>query len=140
MSDSIKKTKLENRKGFAAIVSVMIVGGIGVAVSVGLLLLGVSSMKTSESMENSAKARYIADACGEYALESLRKNHQYGGSEQLNFDYGTCEIKPIISVGGDQRTVQVESNVGTVKRRIQINVVVLSPVMEYDSWSEVSDF
>lgn len=126
--------------GFVAIVSVLVIGAIGVTLAISLLWGGAGNLKTAMVFTASRQARALADACAEYALSELRQSTSYTGSETLLLGNGTCEVGAIGGSGNTNRTVQTTGTVGAVVRRVEVEVAVVSPTMTLTSWQEVASF
>jgi hypothetical protein len=124
-------------KGFVTLISVLILGAVGVAVVVTLIQLGLGSSRTSFTTEQSLQARGLADACGEVALSTIRLTPAYSGTTPLSFGSGTCSFT-VTNTGGTTRLVVASGAVGTIVRRVSINVATVAPVT-LTSWQEVAN-
>jgi len=69
-----------NKKGYVVLLSILIVGAVGMAVTVSLLLLGLGSSRTSFAYEQSGYAKSLASACAEEALQQVRDSTSFTGS------------------------------------------------------------
>lgn len=126
-------------KGFATLVSVLLVGVIGLAISVSLLLLGMSSSRTSFAFEQSMQAKALADACAEEALEQIRDSTPFTGSGALALGQGSCTYT-VTSQGGSNRTITAVGTVSSMTRRVSITINQINPTINVTSWQEVADF
>jgi hypothetical protein len=131
-------TNTEN--GFVALVSVLIVGAIGATIAVGLLAAGGSWLETKQAQRESAAARYLADACGEYALEKYRQNSAYAGTEVVPVGDENCTIRAVFTDGSGNKVIQTQAIVGSSTRRVEIRVGSRTPRLTISSWQEVADF
>lgn len=123
--------------GFITLISVLILGAVGVAVMSSLILLGLGSSRTSFATEQSLQARGLADACGELGLDTIRGNTSYVGTTNAVFGNGTCSFT-VTNTGGTTRSVVSTGTVGTIVRHATIVVATVSPVT-LTSWQEVAN-
>ena len=126
-------------EGFATLVSVLLVGVIGLAISVSLLLLGLSSSRTSFAREQSYQAKALADACAEEALQQIHDSGPFTGSGTLTLGQGSCSYT-VTSQGGANRTIIASGTVATMTRRVRIVINQINPTIGVTSWQEVADF
>lgn len=124
-------------RGFITLISVLILGAVGVAVVVALLQQGLSSSRTAFTTQQSGQARGLADACAEGALDTIRGNTSYTGTTNLTVGPGTCSYT-VTNTGGTTRSVSAVGTVGTVIRRVSVSVATVSPVT-LTSWQEVAN-
>lgn len=125
--------------GYVILISVLIVGAIGIAITVSLLLLGVGNSRTSFANEQSNQAKALANACAEEALQQIRDSVPFTGSGNLTLGQGTCAYT-VTSQGGQNRTVVASSAVETIIRKTKIIINGITPAILITSWQEVSDF
>ncbi|MBI4252914.1 hypothetical protein HY623_01890 [Candidatus Uhrbacteria bacterium] len=128
-----------NHNGYAALISVLIAGAIGVAVATSLLVFGVGVSRTTFSREQSGQAQALADACSEEALQQIRDATVFSGTGSLTLGQGTC-IYTVTSQGGSNRTVTASGTVGATVRRVRVIINAINPTMSLVSWQEVADF
>ena len=128
-----------NKKGYIALITVLITGAIGVAIATSLLLLGLGSSRTSFALEQSNQAKALANACSEEALQQIRDSTPFTGTGSLTLGQGTCGYT-VVNDGGENRTVTASGTVGTVVRKIKIIVNTINPAINLTSWQEVADF
>jgi len=136
MKKDKNRSNLGPRDGYIALITVIVVGAVGVAVGVSLLLLGLSSSRTGFAVEQSAKARSLANACAENALQLIHDSVPYTGTANLSLDDGTCSSTVTAGVG-QNRTIVVTGTVGTVIRKINISVTQITPTISVSSWLEI---
>jgi hypothetical protein len=129
-----------NNKGYVALVTVLIVSAVGLAIATTLLLYAIGVSKSSITYDSSDQARAYADSCAEEAIVRLKRDISYTGNETLTFDYGSCEIRPVLGSGNTDRTVQTIGNVGNTYRKVEVQISVVNPQTQINIWEEVSDF
>jgi len=130
---------IKNEKGVLTLMSVLIVGAIGLSVGVSLLLLGLANSRTNLALQQSNQAKVLADACAEEALQQIRDLGSYVGSGVLTLGQGTC-IYTVTNTGGTTRKITASATVGSVVRKNQITISAISPSVIISSWQEVADF
>jgi hypothetical protein len=127
------------KPAYILLISVLILGAISLVIASALLLLGISGTKTVISLEQGAKARYLANACAEEALEQIRSSTTYVGVVNLTYSEGTCSYT-VTNTGGSTREIRVISTAYSNTQRLLINLSSLSPQLTVSSWKEVADF
>lgn len=128
-----------NNQGFITLISVLIVGAVGTAIAVSLILLGLGSSRTSFAVEQSNQAKALANACAEEALQQIRDLTPYTGSGNLSLGQGDCSYT-VTSQGGQNRTITASGTVGTIVRKVEVVLDTVNPEIEIVSWKELSDF
>jgi hypothetical protein len=129
----------KERSGYIILVSILVVGAVGLAITLSLLLLSVDSARTSLALEQTSQARGLANACVEEALEQIRANSLFTGSGNLSLGQGTCGYT-VTSQTGQNRTVIASGTVDTVVRKSKIIINNLNPTLTITSWQELADF
>jgi len=133
-----RKTIFESR-GIITLVSILIFGAMGLTISLALIMSATDSDLTSVTAIESAKARYLANACADEALEQIRQSTPFTGSNTINFQDGTCQYT-VASQGGQNRTIEASGTVNTVVRKVAIAIDQINPSINISSWQEVADF
>ena len=126
--------------GFVTLISVLIVGTVGAAIAVSLVLLGTDNYRVTANVEDSRLSQSLSDACSEKALDALRSDINYAGNETINFTKGSCQILPIIGNGSENPIVQTTGNVNSLIRKNEIEVIQVSGQVKVGTWREVADF
>ncbi len=127
------------QRGYIALITVLVTGAVGVAITVSLLLLGLGSGRTSFSLEQSTQTKALANACVEEALEQIRDSTPFTGTGSLTLGQGTCAYT-VTSQGGQNRTITASGTVGTIVRKVKIIIDKITPNINVTSWQEVADF
>lgn len=125
--------------GYVTLLSVLVLGAVGVAIAVSLLLLGLGSSRTSFALEQSNQAKALANACAEEALQQIRDATPFTGTGNLALGQGTCSYT-VTSQGAQNRTIIASGTIGTIVRKVKIIINNISPVIQVISWQEVADF
>ena len=127
---------VKKNQGFVALVAVLVIGAVGLSIPTTLLLLGLGFSKTALATVQSGQARSLAIACAEDALEKLRESVYYAGNETKIFSSGSCQIQLISGNGNTNRVLTVMGTVGTVVRKITVQISVINPTISVTSWQE----
>ncbi len=90
--------------GYIALVTILVIGAVGAAVAVSVILLGLGSSRTSFALEQSNQAKALANACAEEALQQIRDSTPYTGTGDLTLGQGTCSYA-VTTQGGQDRTI-----------------------------------
>lgn len=135
----LKELRKEARKGYVALLSVLIIGAIGVVSMVSVLLSGVSVSRTGFALQQSGSAKAIASSCGEEALQQILETGTTSSSGSLIIGTDTCAYT-ITSQNGENITVNATGQVGTLTSKIQIIIATTTPAILLSSWKEVGDF
>lgn len=127
-------------RGIITMMGVLIVGAVGIAISVSSLLLAIGATRTSMTEIESAQARALANACMERALNALRENPSYTGNDSLSLGSGTCQILPVVNPGSSTPTIKTTGIVRDVTRKVQVVIGAMQPRIQISSWKEIADF
>lgn len=127
-----------DRAGFVVLISVLVVGAVGAAITLSLILLGLGSSRASFAVEQSSQAKSIVNACTEEALQQIREFTPFIGSGGLTLGQAACSYT-VTSQGGDARTIDASGTVGTVVRKVKVIISAINPSIIITSWQEVSN-
>src|SRR3989344_8323101 len=88
---SMPPLHLDNQAhGYVTLISAIIISLISSTIAVSLLLLGLSSSRTSFALVQSKQAASLADACAEEALQQIRSSLTFTGTGSLSLGNGSC--------------------------------------------------
>lgn len=130
---------IEKQSGYITLLSVLIVGAVGVAISTSLVLLGLGNSRTGFALQQMYQAKALSDACAENALLEIRNSTSFTGSGSLTLGQGICSYT-VTSQGGQNRTMTVTGVVGSVTRKAKITLSKITPDITVASWKEAGDF
>lgn len=130
---------LKFRKGYIALVSVILMAALGLGIMLSVVASGVDASKTDFSLQQSWTARSVASSCAEEALQRIVETGTTSSSGGLTVASGTCTYV-IISTAGEDITVQSTGFLGSVTSKIKVVIATTTPVMSLSSWEEVVDF
>jgi len=117
---------------------VLVVGAVGIAVTLSLILLGLGSSRTSFALEQSNQTKALTNACAEEAMQQIRDSMSFTGNGNLSLRQGTCNYT-VTSQGGQNRTITALGTVGTIVRKVKIIISKINPTITVTSWQEVAD-
>ncbi|MFA4942425.1 MAG: hypothetical protein WC564_02190 [Patescibacteria group bacterium] len=120
---------------FVSLISVLILGAIGLSVSVYIIIFSLSASKNSLSLVQSSQARALTSVCAERALEQIRELPTYIGTTNLSLSSGICSFT-ISNTGGETRTIAIIATVSSVVRRLSLTITAINPVISIGSWQE----
>lgn len=126
--------------GYVLLLSVLVVVVIGTAVATSLLLSSVSDASSSRALQQSERARSMANTCAEEALSQLQIDDTYPAGTILTVDADSCTIEEITGSGSTNRIVRASGTAGNVVRRVEVTVDTVGPPVSISSWQEVADF
>mgnify|MGYP001563863367 FL=1 len=121
--------------GFITLISVLVVGAVGVAITLSMILLGLGSSRTSFALEQSNQAKALANACAEEAMQQIRDSTPFTGSGNLTLGQGTCSYT-VTNTGGQNRTITSTGTVGTIVRKSTVIINQINPSILVTSWQE----
>ena len=126
----------KNSGGFITLMSVIVTSAVGIAIGVAILLLGVSSSKTSIAVEQSSQAKNLANACAEDALEHIKELPSFTGSGGFSLGIGSCAFS--VAGGAGSQTINSTGTVSSIIRKVRVTVSQVNPRIIY-VWQEVPD-
>ncbi len=124
------------REGFIALLTVLVLGAIGVAAAISLLLFGLGASRTGLALEESGEARVLAGACAEEALQQIRNDVSFSGSGLLSLNGGTCSYSVTVETG-QNRLINTTGTSGSAVRKIFIQLDRVTPKIHASSSQEV---
>ncbi len=130
---------IKHDQGYITLMSVLIIGMVGLTITLSLLLLGTSGAKTSIALTKSNSTKMLVASCSEEAVRHIKDSVNFVGTVNLTMSSGNCSYT-VTSQGGQNRTIDVVGTIGTVVRRTKIVTSALTPTVTVVSWQEVSTF
>ncbi|MDQ5962393.1 MAG: hypothetical protein QG653_200 [Patescibacteria group bacterium] len=127
------------RRGYIALLSVIVIGTIGVAVMMSVLLFGISSSKTDYALQQGGSAKIVANSCGEEALQRLLETGSTSMSGGLSIASGTCSYV-VSSPSGQDVVLEIVGQYGETVSKIRVIVATTTPFIILSSWQDVGDF
>jgi hypothetical protein len=128
--------KILKKRGFVALLGVLIINAIILLVSIGTVSRAVDEVNSSLGEQHFYTAWSVANSCAEKALANLAATSSYSGGETLNFDGNSCVISPITSPGGIM-TFTASSTVSGYFETFEIGISTTTPRIILDHWTEI---
>ncbi len=133
------KTGNRINDGYIVLMSVLIFGAVGIAVTISVILLGISSARTSFSFDQSIQAEVLATACTEEAMQKIADTSILNASSSLSLGLGTCNYETT-SQNGANIMIQSTGMSGSIVKKIKVLIATTTPVITTSSWQEVDNF
>ena len=133
----------KNKKGIAALLTVVIVGAITFLMTYSSVLIGLGELDMASASAGGAKALGVANGCMEETLRRIRIDNLYGVPGPLNFltPDGSCTIQ-VALFGGDARIIVVTGTSGSYSKKI-LSLIGLSGnpknIISMAYWTERND-
>lgn len=127
---------IKSSHGFVVLFIVIIMGSASLALSLWMTTSSFWSIVSNRNDTKSHQARAYANACAELALENMRNNNNFIGASNGIIDGNICNYS-VSNLGGNNRSIAVSADVGTVTRRLQIYTSGFNPII-ISSWKDVS--
>ncbi len=124
---------------YVTLITMIITAAIGTAIAASVILLGLGASRSGFSLQQSAQARGLANACIEEAMQQLRSFTPFTGTGSLAMGQGSCNYT-VISGGAQNRTATSSGTVGTVVRKVKAIINKINPAITVVSWQEVDSF
>lgn len=137
MAQQLLDSKQNIKKGFVTLLSVLILGAVGVVVVTNYLLINAENIIGIATIEESKQAKALVDTCAEYAINTLKTNLNYLGNETLSLSFGSCTISTISGTGNTSRSFQVTSTYLDQTRKLNIVISVVNPITSITTWQEI---
>lgn len=125
-------------RGYITLISVLIALALGSAIAMSVVLLGLGSARDSLALDQSYKAKALADTCAEEALQQIRSATSFSGTGNLTLGQGTCTYT-VTNTGSENRSITASGTIGTIVRKIQIGVTKITPKIIISSWQETAN-
>jgi len=133
----MKRNYNKGQGGYVTLISVLVVGVVGLAIALTLLLLGLNASQTSFAIQESYQAKALADLCGEEALQAIRNLSTFIGLGSVSDGGGVCNYRVSDLGPPESKLIEVSGTVGTVARYLEINIDGINPAINVVSWQEV---
>lgn len=127
------------RRGYIALLSVIVVGAMGAAIMFSVMLSGIATTRTDFAVEQSGSAKVLASSCGEEALQRILETGTTSSSAIITVGSSTCSYT-ITSTGGQNITINATGIMGTLISKVKIVISTTTPAILLSSWQEVGDF
>ena len=129
--------KKQFEKGYVTLISILVIGAVGLSIATSLVLLGLGSSRTSFALEQGNQAKALANACAEEALQKVWDLDSYVGTGSLTLGQGSCTYS--VSGAAAPKTITVSGMVDASVRKISITLDQLRPYLRPAPWQEVAN-
>ncbi len=126
---------IQNQKGFSTLLIVIILGGVAFTLALSLSTSSVWSIRGSIDSKTSNITKSLVNACAEIALEAMRENNSFTGTNNVALSGNSCSYT-VTNTGGTTRSVTVTGTMSGVTRKLSITTSSFNPVV-IASWQEV---
>lgn len=131
-------TKNNKAQAYVTLITVIVTGAVILSIILFMINSGLDATENSMVLINSNQAKYLADACAEEALQQIRDNTNFVGTNSVVFGSSTCSYA-VANTGTSTRTINASSTVLSETKKVRVYVNALSPKITLSSWSEVAD-
>ncbi|MEX0930555.1 MAG: hypothetical protein WDZ79_02630 [Candidatus Paceibacterota bacterium] len=128
-----------NQDGYALFISVVVLGVVAGVLVAALLSAGSTFLRTGSYAEAGERARVLADACAEVALQEINDDQNFEGNGSISFDIGSCEYS-VSNLGGQSRRIEATGVAGEAVRRVVVETDSRQPEITVSLWQEVVSF
>lgn len=125
------------KDGYGMLISVLVFTVVGTVIALSTMTLGIMSTQNNEATIYGAQVRTVAHGCAELALQEIRDNNSFAGTDVEVIGNGSCEYT-VSNLGGENRSIEVESIVNDYVFREEIEIDQLSPTINITLWQEVN--
>ena len=131
----MNKLNLKSNRGFGTLLIVIFLGGVALALTLTLSTSSLWSIRGSMDSKTSNIAKSLVNACAEVALEAMRENNSFTGTNSVALNGNTCSYT-VTNTGGTTRSVAVSGTVNGITRKLSITTTAFNPII-IGSWQEV---
>ena len=128
----------EEKGGYITLISVIIVSAVILSIVLFMLTSGIEATKNSSVYTNSFRTKFLADACAEEALQQIRDNTNFSGTNVIMLGGGSCSYS-VTNTGVSTRTIKATSTISNEVKKVRILLGALNPKIVISTWSEVAD-
>jgi len=128
---------LSDRKGMAALLTVVIVGAATLLMAFSAIILGLGELEMGYASQQGEETFQVANGCLEESLLRLRINSTTYNGGILNLGSGSCIIG--ISGTGNERLIMVTGTVGDYNKYLQVKVDLEGGEARIGDWKETSN-
>lgn len=134
------KIDWQNQKGIISLILIFIIAFLTLSAILAVSFLSSADLNLALQDQQANQSLYLSQTCAEIALIKLKKDIDYIGNESLDIQGVSCQIRPILGIGNQNRTVQTMANYQNQVRKIQIKIAKVRPQLQITSWQEVPEF
>ncbi|MBI4947970.1 hypothetical protein HY844_00190 [Candidatus Berkelbacteria bacterium] len=120
---------------YITLISILIIGAVSLAITLSVLTFGIVSGQNTATSNSMFIAKGLADSCAEEALIQINLSPQYVGTETLTTGPNSCTYT-VTDTGETAKLITSISTVGTIKRKVTVQVSAIIPNIIISSWVE----
>lgn len=121
-------------KGFSTLFVTIILGSIALSMAVWISTSSFWSIQEGIDTKIVEQTKALANACAEVALDVIRLNPSYTGTDTLSIDDNSCQYI-IANIGGFDRRVEIIATIKNITKEIEIQTEGLNPI-RINTWKE----
>jgi hypothetical protein len=141
MQQSDKKSKRNTYQAFTSLLTVILLSMVVISAIFMGSIISIDNNIFNKIANESIIAGRAAYSCAEIALNNLKSDLDYAGSESIDLDGITCNILEVEGSGNTNRTIKVSAVTDyNVVKKIQIEISEVNPTYIFNLWQEVADF
>lgn len=125
-------------RGFSTLLIVVIAGSSALALVLWISTSSLWAVRSSADADASHRARALANACAEVALEMVREQTGFSGGGGFSIGNDRCEYE-VSSAGGNRRIVRATGFAAEHVQKVEVVTIAFNP-LTVESWREVGDF
>jgi hypothetical protein len=130
---------MKKNNGFVILVGIIVIGAIGLAVSLILSAIGTAAVSDSQVINDYRQAKNLAEACVEEALQQISDSVPFAGSGTQIVGGEVCNYS-VVNLGGSNREVTAWATGGLSTARFEVLIDAIRPSINIVSWQEVVGF
>jgi hypothetical protein len=123
----------DTRKGYIAILAVIIIAVAGLALATMVSLIGLGELQSSLSLSNGESTLHFVESCAEDALLKSRDYYYAGGN--ITRPEGTCTVS--VAKNGTTWTITASTAATNYVRTVQVVIVRGTASMTISRWREI---
>jgi len=137
------KNIIENQKGIAALLIVIILTASTLIMAYNASLFGLGEIELGFTSQKGGEALALAEACMEESMRRIKIDSEFGvGAGDINLLFGTNSCIINISKNLNDRTIITSGKVGRFNKKIQTIITlsgVNSDIITINAWEEKMD-
>ncbi len=126
----------KNKKGAAAIFTIVIIGAASLIMVKSVAFLSLSSLEMVDISRNSESVAYVTEGCAEEALRRLMTDNSYVVTDN-NFSYGDGSCVLNVSQGGGDVTIESVGTLNSYVKKINIELTISDEEIDINKWESV---
>ncbi len=130
----MKKDKNKNNRGFSTLFVVILLGSAILSFALAISTSNFWSIQRSTAAKNSIQGKALVNACAEIALENIRQNNSYAGTNNITLNNNSCDYT-VTNNGGASKKIIVSGTINTVISKLTIITNSFNP-LTISSWLE----